>query len=239
MCVVKGLKSAIQIHALSLFKETCSCHCGHATACSPIVVSLKPVLDVAVLISSGERLCCAGVKTVTRLCCAGVTQQSPDCVVQVSKQSPDCAVQVSHKSHQTVLCRCRTTVTRLCCAGVTTVTRLCYAGVTSHLTAVQVSHKSPDLCRCHTTVTRLYCAGVTQVTRLYCAGVAQQSPDYRHGNSLQIFSSLHRLIGLVVRVSASRSDDPKFESHLRWDFSGRSQTSDLKLGTPVATLPGA
>ena len=28
-------------------------------------------------------------------------------------------------------------------------------------------------------------------------------------------------------------------SHLRWDFSGSSHTSDLEIGTPVATLPGA
>ena len=30
----------------------------------------------------------------------------------------------------------------------------------------------------------------------------------------------------------------RFESHLRRDFSGSSHTSDLKIGTPVATLPG-
>ena len=41
--------------------------------------------------------------------------------------------------------------------------------------------------------------------------------------------------GLVVKVSASRVEDPG----LRRDFSGSSHTSDLKIGTPVATLPGA
>ena len=30
-----------------------------------------------------------------------------------------------------------------------------------------------------------------------------------------------------------------FESRLRRDFPGSSHTSDLKIGTPVATLPGA
>ena len=30
-----------------------------------------------------------------------------------------------------------------------------------------------------------------------------------------------------------------FESRLRRDFSGLSHTSDFKIGTPVATLPGA
>ena len=51
-------------------------------------------------------------------------------------------------------------------------------------------------------------------------------------------SFLHRLIGLVVKASASRAKDPRFESLWRQDFSGSSHTSDLKIGTPVATLPG-
>ena len=51
--------------------------------------------------------------------------------------------------------------------------------------------------------------------------------------------SADRLVGLVVKVSASRAEDPDFESRLRRDFSGSSHTSDFKIGTPVATLPGA
>ena len=47
------------------------------------------------------------------------------------------------------------------------------------------------------------------------------------------------LIGQVVKASASGAEDPGFESHLRRDFSGSSHTGDLKIGTPVATLPGA
>ena len=48
------------------------------------------------------------------------------------------------------------------------------------------------------------------------------------------------LTGLVVKASASRAEDPGFESRLRRDFfSESSHTSDLKIGTPVATLPGA
>ena len=47
-----------------------------------------------------------------------------------------------------------------------------------------------------------------------------------------------RLVGLVVRESTSRAEDLGFESHLNWDFSGSSHTSDLKIGTPVASLPG-
>ena len=48
-----------------------------------------------------------------------------------------------------------------------------------------------------------------------------------------------RLFGLVVKASASRSEDPGFESRLRRDFSGSSHISDLNIGTPAATLPGA
>ena len=47
----------------------------------------------------------------------------------------------------------------------------------------------------------------------------------------------YRLVGLVVKASASGEEDPGFESQLRRDFSGSSHTSDLKIGTPVATLP--
>ena len=50
---------------------------------------------------------------------------------------------------------------------------------------------------------------------------------------------LYRLVGLVVKASASGAEDPGFESRLRRDFSGSSHTSDSKIGTPVATLPGA
>ena len=49
----------------------------------------------------------------------------------------------------------------------------------------------------------------------------------------------HRLGGLVVKASASGAEDPGFESRFRRDFSGSSHTSDLNIGTPLATLPGA
>ena len=42
----------------------------------------------------------------------------------------------------------------------------------------------------------------------------------------------------MVKTSASRAKDLGLESRLRPDFSGSSHTSDLKIGTPVATLPG-
>ena len=43
----------------------------------------------------------------------------------------------------------------------------------------------------------------------------------------------------MVKASASRAEDPWFESRLRRNFSGSNHTNDLKIGTPVATLPGA
>ena len=48
----------------------------------------------------------------------------------------------------------------------------------------------------------------------------------------------YHLIGPVVKASASRVKDRGFESCLRWFFSWSSHTSDLRIGTPVATLPG-
>ena len=49
---------------------------------------------------------------------------------------------------------------------------------------------------------------------------------------------IYRIVGLVVKASASGAEDLGFESRLCQDFSGSSHTSDLKTGTPVATLPG-
>ena len=49
-------------------------------------------------------------------------------------------------------------------------------------------------------------------------------------------SRVDRLVGLGVKASASRAEDPGFKSRLCRDFSG---SSDLKIGTPVASLPGA
>ena len=57
-----------------------------------------------------------------------------------------------------------------------------------------------------------------------------------HGN-ITFFPD--RLAGQVVKASASGEECPGFEPRLRRDFSGSSHTGDLKVGTPVATLPGA
>ena len=49
-----------------------------------------------------------------------------------------------------------------------------------------------------------------------------------------------RLVDLVLKLSALRAADLGFNScFFRRDFSGLSHTIDLKIGTPVATLPGA
>ena len=48
-----------------------------------------------------------------------------------------------------------------------------------------------------------------------------------------------RLVDLMVKASASRAADQEFDSRLRRDVSESSHTKHLKIGTPVATLPGA
>ena len=50
---------------------------------------------------------------------------------------------------------------------------------------------------------------------------------------------MYLLVGLAVEASASGVSDPGFEFRLQRDFFGSSHTSDLKIGTPEATLPGA
>ena len=50
---------------------------------------------------------------------------------------------------------------------------------------------------------------------------------------------LHRLVGLVVRRPPRERKIPGSNPACAGIFSGSSHTSDLKIGTPVATLPGA
>ena len=48
------------------------------------------------------------------------------------------------------------------------------------------------------------------------------------------------LDGLAVKMSASRAEDLGFDYHLcHGHYSGSCHTSDLEIGIPVATLPGA
>ena len=63
---------------------------------------------------------------------------------------------------------------------------------------------------------------------------------FRMGGDLFSSSSYssNRLGGLVVKASATEAEYPGFESRLQRVFSGSSYTSDFKIDTPVATLPG-
>ena len=49
----------------------------------------------------------------------------------------------------------------------------------------------------------------------------------------------HCLDGIVVKASASGAEDPGSNLSCAGIFPGSSHTSDLKIGTPVATLTGA
>ena len=54
---------------------------------------------------------------------------------------------------------------------------------------------------------------------------------------MECFLGLDCLVGLVVKVSALRVEDPGFDSRLCCGES--SHTNDLKIGTPVVALPDA
>ena len=60
-----------------------------------------------------------------------------------------------------------------------------------------------------------------------------------HGQDLPRFTDEDRLFGLVIKASASRAEDPGSNPACARIFPGSSHTSDLKIGTPVATLQGA
>ena len=57
--------------------------------------------------------------------------------------------------------------------------------------------------------------------------------------TVHVFRWPDRLVGLVVKASASRAEDPESNPACTGIFPGSSHTSDLRIGTPVATLPGA
>ena len=52
-------------------------------------------------------------------------------------------------------------------------------------------------------------------------------------------SSSNRLVGLVVRRPPRERKVPSLNPACAGIFSGSSHTSDSKIGTPVAALPGA
>ena len=56
---------------------------------------------------------------------------------------------------------------------------------------------------------------------------------------LTFFLPHNRLVGLVIRRPPRERKIPNSNPACAGIFSGSSHTSDLKIGTPVATLPGA
>ena len=64
------------------------------------------------------------------------------------------------------------------------------------------------------------------------------SPETVSAVALTSFLSV-RLVGLVVRRPPRERKVPGSNPDCGGIFSGSSHTSDLKIGTPVATLPGA
>ena len=97
------------------------------------------------------------------------------------------------------------------------------------------SFNTSCLCRCFLFFSLSFHSLCDLVKRL-----ESSRPGIKLQYSLGFFSSWgNRLVGLEVRASTSRAEDPGFESRLLWDFSGSSHTSDFKIVTQVATLPGA
>ena len=75
--------------------------------------------------------------------------------------------------------------------------------------------------------------------------LSAQGHHWKHEGQLSFLLcldfSMYRicLVGQVVKVTALGAEDPEFESQFGGgDFSGLSYTSDIKIGTPVVTLPG-
>ena len=62
---------------------------------------------------------------------------------------------------------------------------------------------------------------------------------YYHGSLLPWLPQPHRLVGLVVRRPPQERKVPGSNPACAGIFSGSSHTSDLNIGTPVASLPGA
>ena len=92
---------------------------------------------------------------------------------------------------------------------------------------VVVSETKVTIAYCHFTPTNAYCFMFHRLSRVVIC------------RRIFSYASWARLAGLVVKAPASGAEDPGFECRLRPDFSGSSHTSDLKIGSPVATLPGA
>ena len=69
--------------------------------------------------------------------------------------------------------------------------------------------------------------------------VAHAKGGYFHSRALWLHWRRDRLVGQVVRRPPRERKIPGSNPACVGIFSGSSHTSDLKIGTPVATLPGA
>ena len=87
---------------------------------------------------------------------------------------------------------------------------------------------------CHSAISSLFLPSFC-LTGLFMCMFAR--PLFRHYHYSK--SECDYLLSLTSIASTSRAEDPGFESRLSWDFPGSSHSSVLKIGTPVATLPGA
>ena len=68
-------------------------------------------------------------------------------------------------------------------------------------------------------VTASVCWGGDLCLHMYVFGNGENLLLHAHGNSDCVYND-HRLVGLVVKASASRAEDPGFEYRLRRDFIG-------------------
>ena len=75
-------------------------------------------------------------------------------------------------------------------------------------------------------------------TRSHCLPLFNRHVDGNHGHSLSPFCAHHRLFGQVVRRPPRERKIPGSNPACAGIFSGSSHTSDFKIGTPVAILPG-
>ena len=93
-----------------------------------------------------------------------------------------------------------------------------------------------------TTALNLRCGSLKRMPTVWSKHRLKKSKlcwQYVRG-SCQPQCNSRRLVGLVVKAFASRAENSGFDSCLRREnFSRSSHTSDLQIGTPVATLPFA
>ena len=102
----------------------------------------------------------------------------------------------------------------------------------THWAEVQLSHSRT-------------CMGVSEYASILIASRQDGAVGSRHNRCLSMQTEVRtgnvvdRLVGLVVRRPPRERKIPGSNPACAGIFSGSSHTNDLKIGTPVATLPGA